>query len=381
MESLISPTADMLLWSVLVAIVAFGFWAEKNTAAGKLITGIIVAMMTAMILSNIRVIPFEAAVYDTIFKSILPVAIPLMLFRTDLVAAFRYGGKTLLAFGIGAMAIMFGAIVAAFVVPVGDITALTAGLFTATYTGGSANFAATALAAGFNDGSLLTPLIAADIVATNLQTMLLVMLPGLAMMQRFFGPAPVIETKEPVAVELEPESKSGAFKLPGLALALALALFLVYLGNVTAEYAGQPSYGIVFTTAYALLVSNFLKPVVRAMAYDFEIGLFFCFLFLVALAAGANLSTLVDYGLRFFLFAMLMLTIHTTLIILIGRIVGLDIRSVVIGSTAGVGGITSAAAIASAKGWRDLIIPGVMAGTIGNALGTFLGVLIWRLLS
>jgi uncharacterized membrane protein len=78
---------------------------------------------------------------------------------------------------------------------------------------------------------------------------------------------------------------------------------------------------------------------------------------------------------------MLMLTIHTTLLILIGRIVGLDIRSVVIGSTAGVGGITSAAAISSAKGWRDLIIPGVMAGTIGNALGTFLGVLIWRLLS
>lgn len=365
----------------MVAIVAFGFWAEKNTRAGKLMTGIIVAMMTAMILSNIRVIPFEAAVYNTIFQSILPVAIPLMLFRTDLVAAFRHGGKTLIGFGIGAMAIMLGAIVAALVVPVGDITALTAGLFTATYTGGSANFAATALAAGFNDGSLLTPLIAADIVATNLQTMLLVILPGLAVMQRFFGPAPVVEAGESVTVEPEPESGSGEFKLAGLALALSLALFLVYLGNVTAQFAGQPTYGIVFTTAYALLVSNFLKPVVRAMAYDFEIGLFFCFLFLVALAAGANLSTLVDYGLRFFLFAMLMLTIHTTLLILIGRTVGLDIRSVVIGSTACVGGITSAAAIASAKGWRDLIIPGVMAGTIGNALGTFMGVLIWRLLS
>jgi uncharacterized membrane protein len=60
--------------------------------------------------------------------------------------------------------------------------------------------------------------------------------------------------------------------------------------------------------------------------------------------------------------------------------VKLDIRSIVIGSTACVGGVTTASAIASAKGWRDLIIPGIMAGTLGNALGSFLGVWIWSLL-
>ena len=53
----------------------------------------------------------------------------------------------------------------------------------------------------------------------------------------------------------------------------------------------------------------------------------------------------------------------------------------VIGSTACVGGVTSAAAIASAKGWRDLIVPGILAGTIGNAFGTRLGVWVWTILS
>ncbi len=39
-----------------------------------------------------------------------------------------------------------------------------------------------------------------------------------------------------------------------------------------------------------------------------------------------------------------------------------------------IGGPSSAAALASAKGWRDLLIPGVLAGSFGYAIGSFIGV-------
>jgi len=44
------------------------------------------------------------------------------------------------------------------------------------------------------------------------------------------------------------------------------------------------------------------------------------------------------------------------------------------GSAVCVGGPASAPAIASAQDWRDLLIPGVLAGSFGYEIGSFIGV-------
>ena len=120
---------------------------------------------------------------------------------------------------------------------------------------------------------------------------------------------------------------------------------------------------------------------VDRMSGDFEIGTFLIVLFLVAIAAGADVWVLLDTGPAFLIYAGVVLAFHTLFLIVIALVTrpffSMDIRAVVIGSTACVGGVTTASAIASAKGWRDLIIPGIMAGTLGNAIGSFLGVWMW----
>ena len=35
---------------------------------------------------------------------------------------------------------------------------------------------------------------------------------------------------------------------------------------------------------------------------------------------------------------------------------------------------SSAPALASAKGWRDLLIPGILCGSLGYGIGSFIGV-------
>ena len=379
--SIVPADAVYLLWSVLVALVAFGFWSEKHSNIGRHLTGIVIAMVSAMILSNLRLIPFTSDVYYTVFERVLPVAIPLMLFRADLVEAFRKGGKTVVAFCIGAIGVVIGAFVASLLIRLGDISAVTAGLFTATYTGGSANFAAVAISADFNDSATLVSMVAADIIATNLQTIFLIALPGIAI-ARFVmrGDDGDIDASHDAGPE-PAASADREFDLAGLSVSLAVALLLVYLGATTAEYLDRPSLAIVCTTVYALLVSNFCKPLVRIMSHDFELGLFAIFLFLVALAAGADVGHMLDSGLTFFVYALILLLVHTVVIAIGARVFGLGLRNMVIGSTACVGGVTSAAAIASAKGWRDLIVPGILAGTIGNAFGTLLGVWVWTVLS
>ena len=379
--SLIPPDETFLLWGIIVGLAGFGFWAERETRIGKNATAIVTAMVVAMLLSNLRVIPFSSPVYDSIFANLLPVAMPLLLFRADLSKAFHSGGKTVLSFCIGAVGVLLGAVVAMAVIPLGNKEAVVAGLFTATYTGGSANLAAVAIAAEVNDGTLLTSIIAADVVASNIQTIFVIALPGLVFVRRYFGENEGTNTQVESVRAVQNEPSSNSFELAGATLAISIAMLLVYAGYSSAEFIGRRSLGIVFTTIYALLVSNFMKPVVQKMSCDFEIGLLTVFLFLVALAAGADVSGLLRTGVSFFFFAMILLVVHTIFLLIVTRIFGFDLRSVVIGSTACIGGVTTAAAISTAKGWRDLIVPGILAGTLGNALGTFLGVLVWSVLS
>jgi uncharacterized membrane protein len=376
---LISAESTTTLWSVVIAIVAFGMWAEQKTKFGKVLTGIVVAMLTAMLLSNLRVIPANAPVYDSIFRDLLPIAIPLLLFRADLRNIFREGGATLLAFAIGAVGVILGIAVATFFVQLGDLRALAAGLFSATYIGGSANFSAVAIAADFNDGTVLTSMIAADVIVTNFQTMLLIALPGFAIVRRYLpvgspvGASPAGSNDFPFTLR--------DLNLVGLAFALSLAFVLVSAGNFIAGLVGNPSLGIVVTSALALLVANFARPLVQKMSGEYMAALFLIFLFLVAVAASADIWVLAETGPVYFIFAGIILAVHTAFILVMARFIKLDLRAVIIGSTACVGGVTSASAIASAKGWRDLVVPGILAGTVGNAVGTFIGVWLWMMLS
>jgi len=310
---------------------------------------------------------------------------------------------------------------ATLLVPLGDLKAVAGGLYTATYTGGSANFAAVAIATDFNDGSTLSAMVAADVIATNFQTMLLIALPGIAVVSRIFGEKGSGEKgsgekgsgekgSEPFSRENLSESGSQTdekraltpFPTPfpgeqaprpfvlknldmtGISLALAVAFGLVALGDWAAELVGMPSIGILVTSALALLVANLGKPLVARMSGDFELGTFLIFLFLIAVAAGADVWKLAETGPIFMIYTAIVLSVHTLFLLFVARLVRrwvtIDIRAIVIGSTACVGGVTTASAIASAKGWRDLIIPGIMAGTLGNALGSFLGVWVWSLL-
>jgi len=377
--SLISPDSDLLLWGVVIGIVGLGFWAEQKTRIGKTLTGIIVAMSFTMLLSNLKIIPTSAPVYDSIFSGILPVAIPLLLFRADLRRIFGDGGPTLSAFLIGTTGIVIGVSLATVLVPLGDLSAVAAGLFTATYTGGSANFAAVAVATNFNDGATLTSMIAADVIATNFQTMLLVALPGIALVRKFYGTTVADLAAMDGAAHVPFQLKE--LNMPGLCLAVALAYLLVAAGNTAAELIGNSAYGILFASAFALIIGNFMRPVVERMSGDFEAGIFLVFLFLVALAAGADVWILAQDGPVYLIYASIILAVHTLFLVVLARFMKLDIRAVVIGSTACVGGVASASAIASAKGWRDLILPGILVGTFGNAIGTFLGVWMWTLLN
>ena len=134
----------------------------------------------AIVLSNLRIIPSSAPVYDTVWDYLVPIAIPLLLFQADLRRVFREAGATLVAFIIGSATVVAGTIVAMSIIDLGPSEPELAGIFTGTYIGGSLNFAAVAEATKFRDETLLAATFAADNIITNLHLLVIIMLPGIA---------------------------------------------------------------------------------------------------------------------------------------------------------------------------------------------------------
>lgn len=64
-----------------------------------------------------------------------------------------------------------------------------------------------------------------------------------------------------------------------------------------------------------------------------------------------------------------------------GRLFKFNLEEIILASNANIGGPTTAAAMAISQGWTKLIGPSMLIGTFGYAIGTYLGIIIFNILS
>jgi uncharacterized membrane protein len=376
---LIGPEQDYALWSILIALAGFGFWCERYDW-GRKYSGVMLLIAAAIVLANLKIIPTSAPAYDAAWTYLVPIAIPLLLFEADLKRIVRESGPTLIAFAIGSAGVIVGVLIGVSLLSLGSREAELAGIFTGTYIGGSLNFAAVAEASGMRDGSMLAAAVAADNVVTNLHFLLIVLLPGIDWLVRRY-PTQHMDTAE----EFTAASQAGSHRIQnlsiaGLLAALALAFLLAAAGKALAEFAGRPQFAILVTTALTLLVATSVPRQVQKLSGHGEAGNVVMFVFLASVGATADIWQLIAIGPVLFLFASIIIVVHIILLFGTGKLLKLDLAELAMASAVCIGGPSSAAALASAKGWRSLLIPGVLAGSFGYAIGSFVGITVVELL-
>ena len=83
-----------------------------------------------------------------------------------------------------------------------------------------------------------------------------------------------------------------------------------------------------------------------------------------------------DVGVSILLFTSMAVLIHGILIIFIGGLLYRDWQMIAIASQANIGGGASAIALAETFKRKDLILPSILLGALGNAIGSYLGFLV-----
>ena len=106
---LISSDHTLALWAIITGGAALSILLEQKYKWAATASGAIIALILAMILSNIGVIPTSAPAYDTVWNYVVPLAIPLLLMKCDIKKIGKESGKLLVLFLMGSAGTIIGA--------------------------------------------------------------------------------------------------------------------------------------------------------------------------------------------------------------------------------------------------------------------------------
>jgi len=376
--SLIPRDADVAVFAALFLIAYAGFLLEK-TKWGAAVTGAVWSILIAIALSNLRIIPRDAPAYGLVFEYLVPVLVPLFLFDADLRRIVRETGRTLGAFGLACLGTVLGAMAGVAVIDLGGYDAQLAGIFTATYIGGSVNYAALIETTGFDDPNVISAATAVDNLMSALFLAMLALLPGWAWLARRFPERDFGGGEDDCDVSAAHAEDDGEMVTAGsLAGALALAVFIVALSNGLVAWLGLERYVYLFITAFALAPATLFPNFMKRLRGGFEMGLVLAFVFFAAIAAGADIPNLIAVAPYLLGLVLIILGVHFVTVFGLGALFRISLPELITASNAAVLGATTAPALAAVKGWRKLITPGVLVGVLGYAVGTFIATAVYE---
>ncbi|MDU2384309.1 MAG: DUF819 family protein [Finegoldia magna] len=397
MGSLISAESTWILWAVLASCAALAIFLEQKYSWASKVTGCILALTFTLILSNLKIIPTEAPVYDAVWSYVVPLAVPMLLFNADIKKIGRDSGRVLIIYLFSGIGTILGGFVAYFALK-NAIPALSdiVPMFVGTYTGGSVNFVAMSQQYKV-PGATVSAALVADNLLMALYFFTLMALPTMAVIKKHY--------KMPLVNALEQQSESdieanktmaakywGAkeISLKDIAFTVALSFVIVAVSDKLATLFGDLFKGegavsailggllgnkyLLMTTITMIIASAFPKQI-SSIRGSQEIGTFLIYLFFAVIGAPASIGLILRESPLLLVFALIVVLINLIVSLIFGKLFKFNIEEIIIASNANVGGPTTAAAMAVSKGWTELIVPALLVGTLGYVIGNYYGIL------
>lgn len=393
-----SPHQPFALWSVILSGVALTIWLESRFRWAESVGGPTLGLVIAGLISNLGVMPAEADTYDLSSLVILPIAIPLLLFRASLVRIYREARFMLLAFLLCCIGTVLGTTVAYLLLRNHvEHAAEIAGVETASNIGGSVNFMAVREAFGL-DATITSGLLVVDNIAMVSVFLVLFRLAGSSIFRRTYGTMVMDAPAKDKPGQLASSPFSARLSLRDLSLALAAAFVIAAAGHHFAppvqEFVRKimpPSaatFGLdqVFGNKYVListlsvLAATFLRSSLGRLEGIQELGVYLLYVYLFTLGLPANVRQLTGTAPALFTFCLIVAGANLLFALVAGKLCRIPAEPLLLTVNATVGGPSTAAAMAGSCRWGELVLPAILVGLLGYAVATPIGIALGRAL-
>jgi uncharacterized membrane protein len=325
---------------------ALARWAAARNKLAGILGPVVLCYAAGIVVGNLP-LGLDAKVAKSAAEAAVPLAIPLLLFRTDVRAWLKLAPGLLVGFALACVAAVFSAgAVGLFFAGQTDEWAKIAGMLVGVYVGGTANMSAVGIATGVREETFVV-LNAADVVTGGLYLLVLLTVAQKLLLKflRPYQPSGAVEAPADPSVPRW-KTKAGAFALALAVMALALGGVWFVRGKL------EPGPVLLSLTTLALLLS--FSPQVRSLAGSEDVGEYLYVVLVMALSIAVHLA--------------------------LCKLAKLDADTVLITSTATIFGPAFIGPVAAAIKNRELVGPGITLGLAGIALGTYLGLLTVYLL-
>ena len=398
---LISADNTWALMAITCGWAAFSIYAEQTWAWASKISGAIVALLGALILTNLGIIPTNCVWFDDIvWGFVVPMAIPLLLLTCDIRKIGREAGKILIVFLFGSIGTTVGALLGFALL--GDHVENLAGvaaMMTGSYIGGTVNFAA--LSSAFEVlGETVSAAVVADNLLMTLYFFVLIMIPSIKFFYNKFT-HPHIDEVNARGVDEEAKTQAAAYwgkkpiSLQDIAINIAISVIIVWVSTEIAAVlaavipTSNPVLALlngmlgnkylVLTTITMIIATAFSKPL-ENLGGSQEIGTYLIYLFFFVVGAPASIKAIFLNAPLLLVFCAIMVFVNMLFCFVFGKLFKFDLEDIILASNANIGGPTTAAALAISKGWVKLIGPIMLVGTLGYVIGTYFGTFVGQFL-
>lgn len=361
--------------------------ASSNRICGTL-GAVFLSYASGLLLSFIfKWLGADMSMAETISSVLVLIAMPLILFSADLKSVKLLAKPMLSSFIMDIIAVIVAAAVGFYLFkglfPDSAQAAKVSGMLIGTYTGGTPNMISIGKALNAGDDILLTQ--TADMMAGGIYFFLL-----LSFLPKLLGR--ILPAYKTVGALYDGSVKDfenkGRLKdyiaLVGLAIvcvliAVAIALALPSKqGKTGLDKMGEYTAVIMLVVTTLGIALSFVKRV-RKTPGSYSAGQYFILMFSVAMGLCFDLEALSG---AMVIFAMLLVVQFGAVIIhiLLAKLSGTDRDTMLITSTAGVFGPAFIIPVASKLKNDEIIVPGLICGILGYAIGNYLGIGLGELL-
>jgi membrane protein len=380
-NSIISPDNTLILWSIILVIATFAIFLENRFTIVAKISGAIMALIIALILSNLNIIPLESKVYDDVWGYVVPIAIPLLLFQCDIKKIWKESGRLAIIFLLSSLGTMIGAIVGFYILKeyIPSLNSI-AGTMTASYIGGGVNFVAVQTALNL-DKQLASALIVSDNLLMVLYFFVLIIIPSIPFFNKYFKREyknGVInsEAKKELKRAITLEDVAFNFTISVLIVAVSFGVSNLILAEDRGYIINFLANKYILLTSITVILSTVFSTFFKKLVGSQEIGTFLIYIFFAVIGIPASIKSIIVNSPLLLVFCAIMVIVNMIVTFAFAKIFNFTLEEAILVSNANIGGPTTATAMAISKGWNKYIAPVMLVGTLGYVIGTYIGLIL-----